>query len=262
MLRFYGGLVEIQEPLFFHPGLSRWIEGGGSVGLEALPVDAFHEELELFLEDFRRIGTGAMAGFIEGLGPGEAVRLVERFRDGPASPRAGSDRDGGSGALGEFVARSFLEPFAVRVAVDARSGDDAGSDGPGGGSAAGGHVCKTCPVCGRPPLLAVLSDRADRKGGRDLQCSLCATRWSHPRLTCAACGETSPDRLAQRLAEGWPQLRLDVCLTCESYMKTVDLRRDGTAVPAVDDLASLALDVWARGQGWTRAGRGHWAAGG
>jgi FdhE protein len=35
-------------------------------------------------------------------------------------------------------------------------------------------------------------------------------------------------------------------------MKCIDLTKDGHAVPPVDDLATLALDLWAEEQGYTR----------
>ena len=37
-----------------------------------------------------------------------------------------------------------------------------------------------------------------------------------------------------------------------TYVKTIDLTRDGLAVPVVDDLASVTLDLWARERGYQR----------
>jgi FdhE protein len=45
---------------------------------------------------------------------------------------------------------------------------------------------------------------------------------------------------------------VDACDSCRRYVKTIDLTRDGTAVPIVDDIATLTLDLWARGQGYER----------
>jgi FdhE protein len=46
--------------------------------------------------------------------------------------------------------------------------------------------------------------------------------------------------------------RIDACDTCRTYIKTIDLTRDGLAIPAVDDLATLPLDLWARERGYQR----------
>jgi FdhE protein len=37
-----------------------------------------------------------------------------------------------------------------------------------------------------------------------------------------------------------------------TYIKSVDLTRDGRAVPVVDELATVALNVWAEKQGYTK----------
>jgi formate dehydrogenase maturation protein FdhE len=36
------------------------------------------------------------------------------------------------------------------------------------------------------------------------------------------------------------------------YVKTIDLTLDGQAVPVVDDVASVPLDLWARDAGYVR----------
>jgi formate dehydrogenase maturation protein FdhE len=40
-------------------------------------------------------------------------------------------------------------------------------------------------------------------------------------------------------------VRVEACETCHSYIKTVDLTKNGHAVPAVDELAMIPLDLWA-----------------
>ncbi len=41
-------------------------------------------------------------------------------------------------------------------------------------------------------------------------------------------------------------MRLVECEACGVYWKEIDLRRDGRAVPEVDEIATPELDVWAR----------------
>jgi FdhE protein len=49
-----------------------------------------------------------------------------------------------------------------------------------------------------------------------------------------------------------PHVRLEECGTCRRYLKTVDLRRRGDAVPVVEELATIELDLWAREKGLTK----------
>jgi FdhE protein len=43
----------------------------------------------------------------------------------------------------------------------------------------------------------------------------------------------------------WPHIRVEECQNCKSYLKAIDLREDGLAVPMVDEIASVELDLWA-----------------
>jgi hypothetical protein len=55
---------------------------------------------------------------------------------------------------------------------------------------------------------------------------------------------------AQRPASGeaprFPHIRIDGCSTCSHYLLNVDLGRDAHAVPVVDELAALPLDLYAK----------------
>ena len=43
-----------------------------------------------------------------------------------------------------------------------------------------------------------------------------------------------------------------VCQSCKTYIKTVDLTVDGRAVPIVEEIAMLPLDLWAVEQGYNK----------
>ncbi len=136
-----------------------------------------------------------------------------------------------------FFSRAFLQPFAevlMGAAEPALSGE--GPDA-------------VCPRCGWPPQVAVLRDDGETQGRRTLVCGLCATEWPYPRVRCPSCGEVEAGKLALHEAEGVPALRLAECESCQAYLKEVDLRLDGHAVPVVDDLATPELDVWAGERG-------------
>ena len=47
-------------------------------------------------------------------------------------------------------------------------------------------------------------------------------------------------------------VRVDVCDTCHTYLKTVDLTKNGLGVPVVDELAAIPLDLWASDHGYRK----------
>jgi formate dehydrogenase maturation protein FdhE len=119
----------------------------------------------------------------------------------------------------------------------------------------GPRDARHCPRCGGPPQVAfhALSGEDLVTGPRHLLCARCAASWVHPRMACAACGEITTARLpVYTEAEEFPHLRIDACETCRRYLLAVDLRRDAAAVPAVDELAALPLDLYAKERGLTK----------
>jgi FdhE protein len=83
-------------------------------------------------------------------------------------------------------------------------------------------------------------------------CSLCATEWNYGRILCPACGEGSETRLAIYIAEELPHMRVEACDACHVYIKTVDLTKNGHAVPVVDEIAAVPLDLWAHEKGYKK----------
>lgn len=108
-----------------------------------------------------------------------------------------------------------------------------------------------CPACGNLPELSVLRE-FNNGAKRSLVCSLCSTEWEFRRVLCPNCGEQQQDKLPVFTAEQISQARLEACETCKTYIKCIDLSKDGHAVPQADDLATLALDLWAQEQGYSR----------
>ena len=47
-------------------------------------------------------------------------------------------------------------------------------------------------------------------------------------------------------------VRVEACDTCHTYLKSVDLTKDGFAVPVVDEIATVALNLWAEEHGYTK----------
>jgi formate dehydrogenase maturation protein FdhE len=57
-------------------------------------------------------------------------------------------------------------------------------------------------------------------------------------------------------SETHPTVRIEACETCRRYVKSIDLTADARAVPEVDDLVSLGMDLWAQEQGYARVAPG------
>lgn len=114
---------------------------------------------------------------------------------------------------------------------------------------------RRCPYCGGPPQVSCfgLSDDTLVTAPRSLRCSRCMASWTYPRMVCAGCGEDSAGRLPI-LADHdvFPHIRVDACHTCRMYLVNVDLPKDPAAVPFVDELAALPLDLAAREQGFRK----------
>jgi len=154
--------------------------------------------------------------------------IVSRNAPGPA--------DGPSQAVREFCARVVSQAEAEHSAHAAAI--------PGG-------VQPVCPFCGEKPVCAVLRPESDG-GKRFLLCSHCFTEWEFRRLLCPFCGEEDKDKLPIYTAEQFPYVRVEACDNCHTYVKAIDLTKNGLAVPEVDELATSALDLWADEHGYTK----------
>jgi FdhE protein len=140
--------------------------------------------------------------------------------------------------LTEFLARAFLQPYA-EVLVSSMLP-----------LVSPMTVCR-CPRCNSLPLLGVLRPEGDG-GKRFLQCSFCSQEWEFRRILCAHCGEEQEQKLPVYVAEQFPHVRVECCETCKHFLRTIDLTKDGRAVPIVDDLAAIPLTLWAQKKGYTR----------
>jgi FdhE protein len=112
-----------------------------------------------------------------------------------------------------------------------------------------------CPACGGSPQVSVFVDSGEAlvTGQRRLICARCANEWVYPRMTCVACGETESSKLVVLAdPEQLPYLRVDACERCKRYIVSVDARLEGHAVPVVDEIAAIALDIAAVERGFAK----------
>jgi len=141
------------------------------------------------------------------------------------------------GAFAQFLPRAFLQPYAEHRAELIPRAPQVSTP-------------RLCPLCGSRPLLGVLRPEGDG-GKRFLLCSLCLQEWEFRRILCPTCGEESEDQLPVYVAED-PHVRVETCDTCKFYLRTIDLTKDGNAIPVVDDLAAIPQTLWASEQGYSR----------
>jgi formate dehydrogenase maturation protein FdhE len=190
---------------------------------------------------------------------------------GPAALAAAARERAGADALAGWLAGAELDPVdrylaratlgPVLEALGERAGDACAPEGGDG---------ERCPRCGGRPQLSCLAASGESlvSGPRSLLCSRCGWTWSCSRSVCPACGESREAQLSI-YAERWsgpvtangkhdhggeaepvfPHMRIAGCSTCSRYLIEVDLAGDGRAVPEVDELAALPLDLYAADQG-------------
>lgn len=139
-----------------------------------------------------------------------------------------------SSAEGKFFWRVLMQPYAERFRNPPSE--------PQGG---------VCPVCGHKPVVGVLRGEGDG-ARRSLVCSLCSLEWPYRRLICPNCGEEDKEKLPVYKADRIDHVRIEACDTCRTYIKSVDLTKDGFAVPQVDEIATLTLNLWADERGYAK----------
>jgi FdhE protein len=113
-----------------------------------------------------------------------------------------------------------------------------------------------CPLCGSMPLISRLKDL---EGVRMHTCSFCRYEYRTPRLGCPYCGEQKFDKMEYFDSEEEPGIRVELCKSCQGYIKTLDFRQlDRTCIPVLDDLGFLPFDILAQKKGYSRPSLSAW----
>ena len=97
-----------------------------------------------------------------------------------------------------------------------------------------------CPRCGEPPQCGCLRPQG-HGSAFFLVCGVCDGEWSFARARCPVCGEQAVFYSADRT----PHVQTQACEACRRYLHVIDLGKEPGAVPLVDEIAALALDLWA-----------------
>jgi formate dehydrogenase accessory protein FdhE len=137
-----------------------------------------------------------------------------------------------------LLAMAFLQPYAELLRSQAEL-----------------HAVSTahalCPFCNRKPGFGVFRQMGDG-GARSMVCSFCLAEWDFRRIVCPGCGEENNKNLPVFTASDFDYIRVECCDTCKTYIKSIDLTKNGRAEPLVDELASAPLDLWAHEHGYSK----------
>jgi FdhE protein len=226
VLTLYLALLDVQEPAF-HSARERPPEAAPGVARELLP----------------RVIEATVAA-----GPSRlAEAVVGRFHAADLDDVLGRwPRGAEQSAVDRYLARAAWAPVFEAMEPDALAALCAGGESRPGAS---------CPRCGGPPQLGFTPASGESlvTGPRHLRCARCGADWPYARMVCAGCGEASTSRLpVYAEQERFPHVRVDGCETCRHYLLGIDQRRDAAAVPEVDELAALPLDLYAGERGLTK----------
>jgi formate dehydrogenase maturation protein FdhE len=201
-----------------------------------------------FLSVIREIAPAPLAQAAAALGlkgPAEWQRAIEDFwyRDSELAGAENLEQDesfdqSGASSSERALAWIFLQPYAEYLADHREITTVDGTP-------------STCPICGAKPAVGVLRSEGDG-AKKSLICMLCAHEWAFRRIYCPACGEEREPQMAFYSAPEIAHVRVDVCDSCHTYLKSVDLTKTGLAVAVVDELATIPLDLWAREHGYEK----------
>ena len=244
-LRFYQRVAAFQRSLYSDS--ERAFANGsrpesGSPLRDPLDLSVLLPRFSEFLSLMEQIAPAPLAQAAQKLrkdGRPEWQRVLEDFWSGaavrPPDPESAEDQSDAE-PLERSLAWMFLQPYAESLA--ARSKPDSPDSAP-----------LTCPLCGCKPVVGVLRPEGDG-AKKSLVCMLCGHEWGFRRLYCPSCGEEKEPQMAFYSAPEIEHVRVDVCDTCRTYLKTVDLTKTGLADPVVDELATVPLDLWALEHGY------------
>lgn len=201
-----------REILIFYAGLAEWqAEAAGVV--QGLPQ--LGKLFPSLLDLVSRTGPKPLSEAARELDIAHFDKLVIDYWESP----------GNFSAL-EFFARAILQPYAASLPASL-----------------------DCPWCRLPPQVGCLRPQGEGLAF-DLVCALCLRRHPFPRTRCPGCNESSETKVANFTTPDFPHLRLQACESCQAYLLIVDLSRDPGAIPEVDELAGLPLDLWALERGY------------
>jgi formate dehydrogenase maturation protein FdhE len=251
LLDFYGALLGVQEQAFDEATAAR-----------PAPADLVAFVAEMVVPSVAHVSIAA--------GP-QKLREAVAERTGSTDPREfvaawiGGEEQG---LVDRYLARAAVGPVLEALGPEVAA------------ACVGERDPRHCPTCGGPPQLSYFAMPSEdlAAGGRFLLCARCQRSWGYARMTCPGCGEDSSSRLPIFNEEGtasgergsvvrglegrlkssaehkavFHHIRIEACDSCRHYLLSIDLLADPAAVPLVDEMSALPLDLFAREKGFTK----------
>jgi len=234
ILEFYIHVARFQEDLYQKLSAIRQSPAGTIdpelIGFELQELSSRFGSFLSFTADHGPQQLSALSRELRAGGQGSWAELL----NGAWTARDASDAQG-------FLAIVFLQPYAERLRAHASPPPNQ-------------HTYAVCPFCSRRPGVGVLRPQGEG-AARSLICFFCQNEWPFRRLVCPGCGEEDDKKLPVFTASDFDYIRVECCDACKTYIKTVDLTKNGRAEPVVDELASIPLDLWAQGRGYAKLQR-------
>ena len=241
-LAFYAAVAEYQKSLVSadpEEPRTRGSEVRSRPLVETLDLGAVLAAIPNFLAWLPRVAPARLAESATGLRRFERDQWLHLVHSYLADD--GRDIEEADRAL-RFVVEAVLQPFVEQAAIAEPACQLPKPE-------ARGPI--RCPFCNALPVVGVLREEG-HGAKRTLVCALCLTEREYLRIVCPSCGEQQFDALPVYTADQFEYVRIEACDRCRSYLKTIDLTKDGLAVPVVDDIASVSMDLWARDRGYVR----------
>ncbi|GIN64368.1 hypothetical protein J27TS8_43610 [Robertmurraya siralis] len=108
-----------------------------------------------------------------------------------------------------------------------------------------------CPTCGALPNMAQLK-RSNKGRKRHLICGCCRSQWLYKRMGCPYCKNEDPNLLRIMEINEEEDIRVDVCNSCNSYIKVYTNKGEEEA--ALLDWMTLHLDLLLKERGYVKMG--------
>ena len=237
ILSFYIHIARFQQDLYRHiERASRPLSGQQKAGATCPPeLPELLSSFPRFLEIVKKQAPARLAQIAHDLSQSPSASWTDLLNNAWSASDQPSKQPSDPS---EFLALTFLQPYAefIRSRVPLQLE---------------GYSYSLCPFCSRKPALAVLRPLGEG-ARRNLLCGFCLCEWEFRRIVCPGCDEKDHAKLPVYTAEEFPYIRVECCDTCHTYIKSIDLSKNGLADPLVDELASVPLDLWAQDRGYAK----------
>jgi formate dehydrogenase accessory protein FdhE len=238
ILNFYSAIARFQKSLYSHIAADRGVQAAAAANSplrDKLDITLVLPHFRTFLNVAETHAPAPLATAARELSQQPPESWITQLTN---YWRAAGLTDEHAEAFAQFFPRAFLQPYAEFLGQQFTKPTLL-------------VTATVCPLCSGQPYMGVLRQEGD-SGKRFLVCSFCSQEWEFRRILCPTCGENAEPKLPVYVPEQFPHLRVEACDTCKSFLRTVDLTKNGHAIPIVDDLAALPLSLWAHEHAYSR----------